>query len=180
MVWLIRSKFHYHFFTLLLIACGFSGYSQYSGKVVHGESLVPLAQIKVVPFEKNEVVQTDLQGEFNLLEKGKYTLVKEGFRTDTIIISKSFEVFYLFPLSEDLDEIVLTSNNFTTALKNYAGGATVLKQNEINLQNNINIAPVLNSVSGVFMQNGTLSTNRITIRGIGSRTLFGTSKIIGS
>lgn len=177
MVWLIRSQFHYLSLILLLFVFGFSGYSQYSGKVVHGESLVPLSQTKLVPFEQNEVVQTNSQGEFTLLKTGKYTLVKEGFKTDTIIISKSFEVFYLFPLSENLDEIVLTSNNFTSALKNYAGGATILKQNEINLQNNINIAPVLNSVSGVFMQNGTLSTNRITIRGIGSRTLFGTSKI---
>ena len=177
MVWLIRNKFLYYLLTLLLFVCDFSGYSQYSGKVVHGESLIPLSQTKLVSFEKNEIIQTNNQGEFNLLEKGKYTLVKEGFKSDTIIISKSFEVFYLFPLSENLDEIVLTSNNFTSTLKDYAGGATILKQNEINLQNNINIAPILNSVSGVFMQNGTLSTNRITIRGIGSRTLFGTSKI---
>ena len=36
---------------------------------------------------------------------------------------------------------------------------------------------MLNRTSGVFMQSGALNTNRLTIRGIGSRNLFGTSKI---
>ncbi len=35
----------------------------------------------------------------------------------------------------------------------------------------------LNKISGVYMQSGALNTNRITIRGIGSRTPFGTNKI---
>ncbi|MFD1315385.1 TonB-dependent receptor [Namhaeicola litoreus] len=177
MAWLIPNKFLNHLIINILFVYAFAGYSQYAGKIIHGEKLIPLSQTEIISNKKNEVYQTNLQGEFDLSDEGKYVLVKEGFKTDTIIISKSFEVFYLYPLSEDLDEIVLTSNNFTSSLKTYAGGATVVEKNEINIQNNINIAPILNSVSGVFMQNGTLSTNRITIRGIGSRTLFGTSKI---
>jgi len=39
------------------------------------------------------------------------------------------------------------------------------------------MAPVLNTIAGVFMHSGTFSTNRITIRGIGSRSAYSTSKI---
>lgn len=39
------------------------------------------------------------------------------------------------------------------------------------------IRPALNRLPGVFMHSGTLSTNRITIRGIGNRSPFGTAKI---
>jgi len=39
------------------------------------------------------------------------------------------------------------------------------------------ITPALNRVSGVYMQSGTLGTNRITLRGVGNRSPFATAKI---
>jgi len=41
----------------------------------------------------------------------------------------------------------------------------------------ISIAPVMNRIPGIFMHSGGLNTNRITIRGIGSRSPFATAKI---
>ena len=41
----------------------------------------------------------------------------------------------------------------------------------------VSIAPALNRVTGVYMQSGALNTNRITIRGIGNRSLFSTTKL---
>ena len=39
------------------------------------------------------------------------------------------------------------------------------------------LTPVLNKIPGVTMQQGALNTNRITIRGIGARSQYGTNKI---
>ncbi len=39
------------------------------------------------------------------------------------------------------------------------------------------VTPVLNRLTGIFMQSGALNTNRITIRGVGNRSPFGTAKI---
>jgi iron complex outermembrane recepter protein len=39
------------------------------------------------------------------------------------------------------------------------------------------LAPALNRVAGVYMHAGTYSTNRIVVRGIGSRSTFGTTKL---
>ena len=41
----------------------------------------------------------------------------------------------------------------------------------------VSITPALNRVSGVYMHSGALNTNRITIRGIGNRSLFSTTKL---
>ena len=41
----------------------------------------------------------------------------------------------------------------------------------------LGIAPVMNRIPGIFMHSGGLNTNRITIRGIGSRSPFATAKI---
>jgi iron complex outermembrane receptor protein len=43
--------------------------------------------------------------------------------------------------------------------------------------NSLTTVEALNQVSGVLMHNGTLNTNRLTIRGIGSRTPYATNKI---
>ncbi|MEM9895546.1 MAG: TonB-dependent receptor, partial [Bacteroidota bacterium] len=37
--------------------------------------------------------------------------------------------------------------------------------------------PALNTIAGVYVQSGALNTNRITIRGVGSRNPFGTNRI---
>ncbi|MDT0552543.1 TonB-dependent receptor family protein [Urechidicola vernalis] len=79
--------------------------------------------------------------------------------------------------SELLDEIVVKSSHFRSSLKSTPSSISVLKSAVINSSNTINIASVLNTIPGLYMHNGTLTTNRITIRGIGSRNLFGTSKI---
>jgi iron complex outermembrane receptor protein len=41
----------------------------------------------------------------------------------------------------------------------------------------IDLVDAINQTSGVYIQSGAINTNRITIRGVGSRTLFGTNKI---
>jgi len=54
---------------------------------------------------------------------------------------------------------------------------SVIQAVDLERDQEMHIAPVLNRVAGVFMQSSNLTTNRLTIRGIGSRTLYGTSKI---
>ncbi|GMN09320.1 TonB-dependent receptor PqqU [Croceitalea sp. MTPC9] len=41
----------------------------------------------------------------------------------------------------------------------------------------VSMVPAINQIPGVYVFSGALNTNRITIRGIGARTLFGTDKL---
>jgi len=62
---------------------------------------------------------------------------------------------------------------------NAAVSISVIDEKTIQSNNQIEIAPILNKTSGVFMQSGSLNTNRISIRGMGARTPYGTNKIRG-
>ncbi|WP_245871663.1 TonB-dependent receptor family protein [Sediminicola luteus] len=76
----------------------------------------------------------------------------------------------------NLDEIILSEN----LLKKRVFGetpSTQLEQDQLTLSGPLAINDALNQVSGVYMLSGALNTNRITIRGVGARTPFGTDKL---
>ncbi len=84
------------------------------------------------------------------------------------------------PISKDsitqLDEVILLD---ALKQKNTIG---ITPSEVIGLKTFQNYSPVsmvsaINQTSGVYVFSGALNTNRITIRGIGARTLFGTNKL---
>ena len=75
-----------------------------------------------------------------------------------------------------LDEVILVD-----PVKNSAAvGITpsnVIKGKIFENQSPVDFASTINQISGVHMFSGALNTNRITIRGVGARTPFGTDKL---
>ncbi|NJM78840.1 MAG: TonB-dependent receptor [Flavobacterium sp.] len=98
-------------------------------------------------------------------------------------------IFFLFVIQSTIwsqikkDTIISLPNVVVTALpikntvQESAAAVSVVSLQEINLNDGVILTPILNKVSGVLMQQGTLSTNRITIRGFGARSQFSTSRI---
>lgn len=76
-----------------------------------------------------------------------------------------------------LREVVISNYHINDSLLNAPAAITVLSAADIQRNNLADISPVLNTVPGVLMQSGGINTNRITIRGIGARTPYGTNKI---
>ncbi|MDI5898145.1 TonB-dependent receptor family protein [Flavobacterium yafengii] len=76
-----------------------------------------------------------------------------------------------------LSEITLKGSPIKNVLQNVASSVSVITTADINKSNGIILTPVLNKIPGVTMQQGALNTNRITIRGIGARSQYGTNKI---
>ena len=68
-------------------------------------------------------------------------------------------------------------HDINSKLLNRSTPTAIISSNDLQRNDGFSFAPVLNFAPGVFMQNGTLNTNRISIRGIGSRSPFSTSKI---
>nr|WP_262910981.1 TonB-dependent receptor [Flaviramulus multivorans] len=121
---------------------------------------------------------SDVNGLFELNKVGTYTFKKKGYIKK--IIELKDDRYYIIQLDIDpfeLNEVVINSNQIPKKLKTSSTAISVISSEDIQLANNTDFAPILNRATGVFMQNGALNTNRITIRGIGSRNLFGTSKI---
>ncbi len=117
-------------------------------------------------------------GRFKILNSGTYQFSKEGFQLLTRFLKKNKSyTIKLSPNFSQLDEIVVQGNYIPTRLRESTSSISFISTKAIERGNTININESLNRVPGVFMQTGALNTNRITIRGVGSRTLFGTSKI---
>lgn len=81
------------------------------------------------------------------------------------------------PKSIPLKEIQISKLHLSDSLLNAPASIGVLTPKQLTQNNNADISAALNLLSGVYMQTSNLTTNRITIRGIGARTPYGTNKI---
>jgi len=96
-----------------------------------------------------------------LLFLGSVTAVFGQIKKDTIALSA----------------VTLTGSPIKNVLQNTAASVSVITTADLAKSDGIIVTPVLNKIPGVTMQQGALNTNRITIRGIGARSQFGTTKI---
>ncbi|MCF6348620.1 MAG: TonB-dependent receptor [Flavobacteriaceae bacterium] len=147
------------------------------GKIIDSENKIPLSEVILINTQSNDSVATTINGTFEIIP-GIYQLKKTGYNKKTIEIKDSkYVIIQLHIKPSELNEVIINTNHIPLKLKNSVTTISILSAKEIERSNTINIAPLLNRVPGVFMQSGVLNTNRITIRGIGARNLFGTAKI---
>ena len=96
--------------------------------------------------------------------------------TITIIIILTFSISFSQEVEQDtLSEIILESSYSKKA--NSILPVTNISEKDINNYSPVDLIQVMNQTPGVYILSGALNTNRITIRGVGSRTPFGTNKI---
>lgn len=78
---------------------------------------------------------------------------------------------------EKLNEIIISALHINTRSHDTPASIGILSKNELLQNNTTDITTVINTISGVFMQSANFTTTRISIRGIGARTPYGTNKI---
>ena len=76
-----------------------------------------------------------------------------------------------------LSEVKLFTSTTDNSFQNSTSSVSYLSTKELNQSDGVILTASLNKVPGVTMQQGALNTNRITIRGIGSRSQFSTNRI---
>ncbi len=76
-----------------------------------------------------------------------------------------------------LSEVVLISSQINNTLQNKATSVSVLSANDLMQNDGVILTSTLNKVPGLFMQQGAINTNRITIRGVGARSQFSTNRL---
>ncbi|PHR10391.1 MAG: TonB-dependent receptor [Aequorivita sp.] len=166
--------------TLLLTAFFNFSYSQeIKGKVVSYKD-IPIETVTVFLKEK-QVAITDSEGVFiikNSLEL-PVTLKFEhpNYHSETFQLSKNNSTFilYLKVKLENLEEVIISST--------YQKESKVIIPTEkitsakLEAYSPVDLVAAINETPGVYIQSGAINTNRIVIRGVGSRTLYGTNKI---
>ncbi len=76
-----------------------------------------------------------------------------------------------------IEEVTVTAFRSPYNIFNIPAPVNVITPLQLEMGNSLTTVEALNQVSGVLMHNGTLNTNRLTIRGIGARTPYATNKI---
>ena len=76
-----------------------------------------------------------------------------------------------------LSEVILVASPIKNVLQNTASSVSVITTADINKADGMILTPILNKIPGVYMQQGGLNTNRISIRGMGARSQYGTNRV---
>ena len=151
--------------------------TQNRSSVIDHENGELLSNISITKIE-NDSTFTSYDGYFKIELFGFYRFTKNGYTTKRIkLFPKKTYTIVLQKTPALLNEVIVSTSHLPTQLKASTTSTALISAKDIERGNNININETLNRVSGIFMQTGALNTNRITIRGVGSRNLFGTSKI---
>ncbi|WP_246067763.1 TonB-dependent receptor family protein [Changchengzhania lutea] len=163
--------------TLLLTLFSY-GQTNITGKVIDSENTSNLSLVKIISTDTNDTVVSNRNGYFEVSKKGIYLINKKGYLNRVIQLGNtSYAIIELDMNPSELNEVIISTNHNPEKLKQATASISIISSKDIKLGNNVDMAPILNRASGIFMHSGALNTNRITIRGIGSRNQFGTSKI---
>ncbi|MDO9615740.1 MAG: TonB-dependent receptor plug domain-containing protein, partial [Bacteroidota bacterium] len=77
----------------------------------------------------------------------------------------------------NIQEVVVKAFGSEKRLLDTPGSIGVLTNRQLVREPSFTLAPSVNKLAGVWMQSGSINTNRLTIRGIGTRSPYGTNKI---
>ncbi|WP_291120325.1 TonB-dependent receptor [Flavobacterium sp. UBA6135] len=76
-----------------------------------------------------------------------------------------------------LSEVILIGSPIKNTMQKVSSSVALISAKEISQTDGVILTPLLNKTAGVYMQQGALNTNRITIRGIGARSQFSTNRV---
>lgn len=135
----------------------------------------------------DKIAETNAEGTFILPDGIKppvhLTLEHPQYYIKEVELTSNHSTFRLSPLSksENLEEIrIMTVSPKTISADSKTPSLFAVESissHKFDTYSPIGLVTALNEIPGLLIHAGTISTNRITIRGIGSRTLYGTNKI---
>ncbi|HEY4786173.1 MAG TPA: TonB-dependent receptor plug domain-containing protein, partial [Bacteroidales bacterium] len=169
------------FLLCCLLLCPYRLFAQIHGQVVDAESNEPIYGA-TISINRITETQTDKYGRFilnNVADKADILVAYLGYQdfSGFININNKEMVIRLIPNPHQLSEVVVSDQMQTQKLKSLPGNYSQLSNLDLQRSSSVTVADYLNQVPGVFMQQGALNTNRLTIRGVGSRTPYNTNRI---
>ncbi len=105
---------------------------------------------------------------FGIFEKGHSEII---IHQDSLSQSDSIKI------KQSLDEITIAAFYTPYSLKNIPAPVNLITTDQLLIGDAITPVEAINRVPGILMHHGTLNTNRLSIRGIGSRSPYSTNKI---
>jgi iron complex outermembrane receptor protein len=155
-------------------------FSQNGGLVIDQQTRLPLENARVI-LPDSTVVHTSAAGIFYMPDEeieGKLHVSHIGYVPHEFMIHGNEDILIeLLPDPRELTEVQVSATQFSGKLKYQPGNISLLIKENIRFNSLENISGWLNQVPGIFMHHGTYNTNRLTIRGMGSRDPYGSNRV---
>lgn len=84
---------------------------------------------------------------------------------------------YLIPENVNVEEVVVKAFQSEKRLFDTPGTINLITNRQVLREPTFTLAPIVNKTAGIWMQSGSINTNRLTIRGMGARSPYGSNKI---
>lgn len=125
---------------------------------------------------------TDMEGHFIVQVKDfpvEVMIYAKGYLPEKLILQKPVQekIIELTPVSESLSEVVVRSSLIPKSLQQTPAAVGIIDKTEMQRTGASNFVGVLNSVPGVYLHQGALNTNKLSIRGVGARSQYSTNRI---
>ncbi len=154
---------------------------QNSLKVYDFSTKFPVEKVRVYK-DTILVAISDKNGLFLLKNEflpGIFVLKVFGFEEYSVFleINKIEQHLYLIPTIEQLSEVVVQSTLINQTVQKTAASVNILDSADFNRTDATNLLESFNNTPGIVVSQGALNTNKINIRGIGSRSQYSTNRI---
>lgn len=170
-------------FPTLLLLVLFSAQAAYS-QLVHGividkntQEPIPGALIGM----ENQTLSTNALGEFSYFATALPVTAQiqvAGYVSKIVEIGQANFITIPLEIHElQLTDVLITGTHLGTSGSESPVSVSIISPLALKRNDLISLPQAINQLPGVYVHQGTLGTNRITIRGIGTRDPFGTSKI---
>ncbi len=152
---------------------------------VYAKDSIPVSGVAVF-LNSEKLAETNTEGIFVLPARYatpiKLRLIHPKFYISEVQVTQNKSSFKLSPLTqwENLDEVLLSSlpqTDSTEQQREIIIPTETISAEKFDAYSPLVVVSAINETPGVYIQSGAINTNRITIRGVGSRTLYGTNKI---
>ncbi len=157
-------------------------YSQIRGRVIDAETSAGLADASVFTASGLHFT-SDADGYFSFSPGPEKSTVINfsflGYKSISVGISNEikFITVRMEPESQSIRELVVKVPGMPVRLMQATGSVSLLTRRSLMLHDEITLNEAINQVPGVYMSGGGYNTNRLTIRGIGSRSPYSSNRI---
>lgn len=168
-------RFSVFFFFLIL---GIPGFGQIKGRVLDAYNRHPISNVHVV-HQSGQTITND-SGYFELaVQSGLLKLTHLAYVSQQIKVSSlhATPVILMVPVSLPLETVTVSSELLRHKVFSTPASIGIIQQSRLEQSLGITFVEHLNTVPGVFVSQGAINTNKITIRGMGSRNPYGTNRI---
>lgn len=163
----------------LLISIPVHSQSHFRARFFDAENGLPVQQLEVIADSVSYLFQENAVDIFLPGLPGVLVVKASGYLPFRITSfpKKTNLTIYLIPEHVNVQEVTVKAFQSEKRLADTPGSISLIGNRQLLREPTFTLAPSINKIPGLWMQSGSINTNRLTIRGIGARSPYGSNKI---